>query len=125
MSETVWAVDGSFFAQRLSGIQRYSIELLAALPEGFELVASSDNSEITAVQNEARKVYGIQFHPEVVHSEHGTEILANFIFKVCGLEKNWNMKSFIEREVEAIRKEVDTFQSRNGGTWLLSRSCLA
>ena len=89
---------------------------VTALPEGFELVASSDNAEITAIQNEAKRVYGIQFHPEVVHSEHGTEILGNFIFKVCGLEKNWNMKSFIEHEVEAIRKEV------GNGTVLLGLS---
>jgi GMP synthase (glutamine-hydrolysing) len=79
---------------------------VTALPDGFELVASSDNSEITAIQNEAKKVYGIQFHPEVVHSEHGTQIISNFLFSVCGLEKSWNMKSFIEHEVEAIRKEV-------------------
>lgn len=89
---------------------------VTALPDGFELVASSDNAEITAIQNEAKRVYGIQFHPEVVHSEHGTEIIANFLFKVCGLGKSWNMKSFIEHEVEAIRKEVGS------GTVLLGLS---
>jgi GMP synthase (glutamine-hydrolysing) len=89
--ETVWMSHG---------------DKVTALPDGFELVASSDNSEICAVQNVGKRVYGIQFHPEVYHSVHGKEILSNFLFEICKLEKSWNMKSFVDHAVESIRKEV-------------------
>jgi GMP synthase (glutamine-hydrolysing) len=79
---------------------------VSKLPEGFELVASSDNSELCAVQNVEKRVYGIQFHPEVYHSVHGKEILANFLFEICKLKASWNMKSFVDHAVEQIRKEV-------------------
>lgn len=79
---------------------------VSKLPEGFELVASSDNSELCAVQNVEKRVYGIQFHPEVYHSVHGKEILANFLFEICKLKASWNMKSFVDHAVESIRKEV-------------------
>ncbi|MGL4368885.1 MAG: glutamine-hydrolyzing GMP synthase [Spirochaetota bacterium] len=79
---------------------------VTALPEGFELVASSDNAGISAIQNVSKNVYGIQFHPEVYHSEHGKEIISNFLFEICRLEKSWNMKSFINHSIESIRREV-------------------
>jgi GMP synthase (glutamine-hydrolysing) len=76
------------------------------IPDGFDLVASSDNAEITAIQNESKNVYGIQFHPEVFHTTHGKEILKNFLFEICKLKPNWNMKSFVDHAVESIRREV-------------------
>ncbi|HNX58341.1 MAG TPA: glutamine-hydrolyzing GMP synthase, partial [Spirochaetota bacterium] len=89
--ETVWMSHG---------------DRVTKLPDGFELVASSENAALAAVQNVEKRVYGIQFHPEVFHSEHGKEVLSNFLFNICKLEKNWNMKSFVEHAVESIRKEV-------------------
>jgi GMP synthase (glutamine-hydrolysing) len=89
--ETVWMSHG---------------DKVTGLPGGFELVASSDNSELCAVQNPERKVFGIQFHPEVYHTVHGKEILRNFLFEICLLTPSWNMKSFVEHSVDAIRKEV-------------------
>lgn len=76
------------------------------LPEGFELIASSENAEVAAIQNTSKNVYGLQFHPEVHHSEQGKQILSNFLFEICRLKPDWNMKSFIEAEVENIKKTV-------------------
>lgn len=77
-----------------------------ALPENFERVACSDNSPFAAIENAQKKYFGVQFHPEVVHTDQGTDILRNFIFNACECSPNWSMKSFIDIQVEKIRKEV-------------------
>lgn len=76
------------------------------LPQGFALVARSSNGIAAAMADESRRFYGLQFHPEVVHTPRGREILSSFLFKVCGARGDWRMESFIERTVEEIRKEV-------------------
>lgn len=76
------------------------------IPEDFILTASSDNAEVAAVENRKKKIYGVQFHPEVFHTTHGTEVLKNFIFSICGLTPTWTMKSFIENSVDAIRNQA-------------------
>lgn len=78
------------------------------LPEGFVVDASSDSCPIAAASNAERNIYLVQFHPEVQHSVHGTDILRNFIFNVCGAEANWSMKNFIDEQVEKIRTQVGT-----------------
>jgi len=77
-----------------------------ALPAGFRVTAESENNPITACADDARRLYGIQFHPEVVHTEHGMDILRNFLFDICGCRGDWNMGSFIEAQVAAIRAKV-------------------
>jgi len=76
------------------------------LPEGFEAVAATENSPYATIQDSQRKFYGMQFHPEVAHSEMGTEIIANFLFKICGCETNWSMANFIEESIQRIRSTV-------------------
>jgi len=75
------------------------------LPKGFHLTAKTANA-IAAAENPTRKIYAVQFHPEVNHTEHGTEILRNFLFKVCKAEPKWNGAAFIEESVDAIRQKV-------------------
>jgi len=75
-------------------------------PPGFVVTASSENAEIAALENSEKKVYGVQFHPEVYHTTSGTKFLKNFVFNVCKLKPAWNMESFIESSVDAIKKEV-------------------
>lgn len=77
-----------------------------ALPEGFHPVAVTDNTEYAAVACEAKRFYGIQFHPEVVHTPLGKEILANFCHEICGCEGNWTIQSFIEQATAEIRETV-------------------
>lgn len=76
------------------------------LPKGFESIAASDNSEFGAIADPQRRLYGVQFHPEVVHTEAGTEILRNFLFRVAGVRADWNMASFLESQKGKIRAQV-------------------
>lgn len=76
------------------------------LPPGFEKIAHSANAEICAIRNPAKKQYGIQFHPEVVHTKEGKKILSNFLFEICGCSGDWNAESFIESSMREIRQKV-------------------
>ncbi len=75
-------------------------------PEGFTPIAHTENSPIAAMADRARKFYALQFHPEVVHTEKGKEIIENFIFKICGCSPTWTMKSFIETSKKEIQELV-------------------
>jgi len=79
---------------------------VTAVPEGTRTIAVTDNTEYAAVRLEGRPLYGIQFHPEVVHSDHGTRLLRNFCLSVCGCSGAWSMASFIETQTRAIRETV-------------------
>jgi GMP synthase (glutamine-hydrolysing) len=76
------------------------------LPPGFEVVASSANSPFAAVRHAERPIWGVQFHPEVSHTEGGSEILRRFVHQVCGCEPSWTTEAFIDSAVEAIREQV-------------------
>ncbi|MEE9231782.1 MAG: glutamine-hydrolyzing GMP synthase [Acidobacteriota bacterium] len=78
----------------------------ARLPEGFRRAARSNGGDLAGIENVSRKLYGIQFHPEVVHTEHGTSILNNFLFGICACPGKWCMRSFLEHAVEKIRRQV-------------------
>jgi len=80
------------------------------LPDGFERIASSDNSPFAAVRHRERPLYGIQFHPEVVHTEGGGELLANFVHGICGCGDSWSMEAFIDEAVRKIRAQVGDAQ---------------
>ena len=79
---------------------------LTKLPKGFRAIAKTDNAPYAAVQDAKRKFYGLQFHPEVVHTPRGRELLENFIHDVCGTAPDWTMGSFIEEMCASIRKQV-------------------
>ncbi len=76
------------------------------LADGFRTLASSESSPFAAVRHDERPLYGIQFHPEVVHTEGGETLLANFVHGVCGCGESWSMDAFIEEAVEAVRDQV-------------------
>ncbi|GBD97022.1 MAG TPA: glutamine-hydrolyzing GMP synthase [Nitrospirae bacterium] len=75
-------------------------------PEGFTSIAHTDNSPIAAMADKKRTFYALQFHPEVVHTEHGPRILKNFIFNICKCRPEWTMKSFIETTTKEIKERV-------------------
>lgn len=79
---------------------------IEVLPEGFEAVASTENSPFATIEDSSRNFYGMQFHPEVAHSEMGMEVIANFLFRICGCQADWSMANFIEQSVEKIRQTV-------------------
>jgi len=76
------------------------------LPAGFTSIAKSDNTRNAAFCNGRKKIYGVQFHPEVVHTENGNKMIRNFLFGVCGCRRTWTMKSFIAHKVNEIREQV-------------------
>lgn len=77
-----------------------------SLPDGFEILGHTENSFSAAIANKEKRIYGIQFHPEVVHTENGTEILKNFSQKISRARPTWNMESFIESTIKDIRQRV-------------------
>jgi len=79
---------------------------IVKLPEGFKIIASSDNCKIAGMEDEKRRIYGLQFHPEVSHTQFGRDIIKNFLFNVCKLKGNWNMSSFIDEKIRYIREVV-------------------
>ncbi len=75
-------------------------------PEGWHVLGSSDNSPYAAIRDAEGRRFGLQFHPEVVHSEEGRRILENFLFHVCGLNADWTMENFVDGAVRRIREQV-------------------
>jgi GMP synthase (glutamine-hydrolysing) len=76
------------------------------LPEGFYALAKTENSPFAAIAHETKALYGVQFHPEVIHTEIGKKILHNFLFEICKCKADWNMPSFIEETIKYIRNLV-------------------
>jgi GMP synthase (glutamine-hydrolysing) len=79
---------------------------LTKLPDGFVPVATTENSPYAAIEHHERKMFGLQFHPEVAHTPRGREILANFVHGICHCGKNWNMRHYVDHAVEVIRAQV-------------------
>lgn len=79
---------------------------LTKLPEGFRPVARTENSAYAAIENRAKHFYGLQFHPEVVHTPRGKEVISNFVHTICGCGKDWTMRNYIQQAVEEIRQQV-------------------
>jgi GMP synthase (glutamine-hydrolysing) len=75
-------------------------------PPGFLITGSTANTRAAVIEDRARGFYGVQFHPEVIHTKEGLKVLGNFLFRLAGLEADWNMSSFIERKVDEIRRTV-------------------
>ena len=79
---------------------------LTALPPGFEVIARTQNAPIAAIRDRRRRIYGIQFHPEVVHTERGNQIFDNFLVHICRVRKTWSPESFLEKTIAEIRARV-------------------
>jgi GMP synthase (glutamine-hydrolysing) len=79
---------------------------IVRLPEGFTVIGSTDSLETAAIANDQRGIYGLQFHPEVHHTEEGTRIIANFLTDICGARGDWTMESVIDESVRSIQETV-------------------
>jgi GMP synthase (glutamine-hydrolysing) len=76
------------------------------LPDDYEIIAHTDNAEVAAVRHRSKPTFGVQFHPEVVHTVQGKQIMGNFVHKICGLEGTWTAESFIGSTIKEIRERV-------------------
>lgn len=79
---------------------------VSGLPEGFKIIAGSDNCPTAAMENRDKKLYAVQFHPEVEHTPRGREILNNFLFNICKCAGDWKMSSYAEESIKAIRDKI-------------------
>jgi GMP synthase (glutamine-hydrolysing) len=79
---------------------------LTTMPDGFEVLATTDSCHFASIGNQNKNIYGIQFHPEVHHSQEGTQMIANFLFKIAGIKPDWNPTSFIDEQILSIQKKV-------------------
>jgi GMP synthase (glutamine-hydrolysing) len=100
-------------SELFDGIKKESVvwmshgDYLTRIPEGFTVAGKSDHSPICAIYNSNKKIYGLQFHPEVNHTEEGRKILNNFLFKICKCKGNWTPKNFIEETIDKIRRSIE------------------
>ncbi len=93
-------------------------DYLTKIPDKFEITGKSDHSPICAISNSKKNIYGVQFHPEVNHTEEGRKIIRNFLFKICRCKGDWTPKNFIEEAVERIKnlvKEENVICALSGG----------
>lgn len=81
-------------------------DALTQLPPGFEPIAHSDNAPICAIRNPHKRIFGVQFHPEVVHTPEGSRVLSNFVFRMCGAKGGWTSSAFIETSIREIQARV-------------------
>ena len=79
---------------------------ITKLPAGFKKIAESDNCPYAAIGDEARKIYGVQFHPEVNHTQYGLQILKNFLYEVCGAVGDWTMSNFVANKVAELKNKI-------------------
>ncbi|WP_432094929.1 glutamine-hydrolyzing GMP synthase [Streptomyces sp. bgisy100] len=78
----------------------------SAAPEGFTVTATTDGAPVAAIENDERKLYGVQYHPEVLHSTHGQQLLEHFLYRGAGLEPNWTTHNVVEESVAAVREQI-------------------
>lgn len=81
-------------------------DYVSQIPEGFKIIATTDQCPVAAMANEEKKIYGVQFHPEVEHTLFGQKMLGNFLFKIADLKADWSMASFAEEKIKAIKELV-------------------
>src|SRR3989344_715860 len=81
-------------------------DLVARLPDGFEILAGTDTCKIAAFENNDKKLYGIQFHAEVVHTPKGNQILKDFVFDICKAKRDWHIKNISRKLIQEIKNEV-------------------
>ena len=81
-------------------------DTIKSIPNGFAVIGSTENCEFAAIENEEKKIFGVQFHPEVVDTEKGNLVLGNFVKKICGCSGEWKISDYISEKIDSLKKEV-------------------
>jgi GMP synthase (glutamine-hydrolysing) len=100
LTNGIWQVGGSHQVWMSHG------DRVDLIPDGFRVIAKTEAAPFAAIADEERRYYGVQFHPEVVHTPDGAKLLSNFVHTICGCEGDWTMDAFKETAIEAVRKQV-------------------
>ncbi len=95
----------NFFKSKI-GVWMSHEDAVVKLPENFKAIAFTKDSKLTIIENKKKKIYGVQFHPEVTHTDNGKEIFKNFLFHICKLKKRWNIRNQKNRLIKDIRRTV-------------------
>ena len=96
----------NFFNKKTKKVWMSHADQVSKLPKTFRVVASSENSKFAIVENKIDKFYGVQFHPEVTHTENGKKIISNFIFLICKIKKNWSSKEQKFKLIKEVKEQV-------------------
>ena len=96
----------NFFIKKINSVWMSHQDIVYKIPKGFKKIASSDNSKFAIIADEEKKYYGIQFHPEVSHTENGKILIQNFLFNICKIKKTWSLKKQKEILISNIKKKV-------------------
>ena len=96
-----------FFNKKSIKVWMSHADQVTKIPKNFKVVASSNNSKFAIIENIKKNLYGVQFHPEVTHTENGKKLLSNFVFLICKIKKNWSPKNQKLKLIEEIRTQVD------------------
>ncbi len=96
----------NFFNIKKQSVWMSHQDAVTKLPKGFKVIASTKNSKLTIIENTKYKIYGVQFHPEVTHTENGKQIFNNFLFKICKIKKKWRVESEAKRIISDVRKTI-------------------
>lgn len=106
-ADTIFEASSPIFAQVPDSVTWMSHnDAVSTLPEGFAVCAHSASCPVAAMENRERKLYAVQFHPEVTHTEYGNQILKNFLYDVCGCAGDWEMGSFAQEAVQALKERI-------------------
>jgi len=96
----------NFFKKKRTTVWMSHEDAVVKLPKSFKIIASTKSSKLTVIENTEKKIYGVQFHPEVTHTENGKRIFKNFVFLICKIKKNWNVNSQKLRLINEVRAKV-------------------
>ena len=99
-------VKNFFSKNNVNNVWMSHADKVSKLPKGFKIIASSKNSNLTIIENNKKKLYGVQFHPEVTHTDKGKILLKNFLFLICKVQRNWSSKQQKFKLIKAVRKQV-------------------
>ena len=81
-------------------------DAVVKLPKNFKIIGSTKDSKMTIIENSQMKIYGVQFHPEVTHTDNGKQIFKNFVFSICNAKKEWNIISQKNKLIKKIKKDI-------------------
>ena len=98
----------NFFNKKTKKVWMSHADQVTKLPKNFRVVASSENSKFAIVENKIKNFFGVQFHPEVTHTENGKKIISNFIFFICKIKRNWSSKDQKKKLIKEVKQQVGT-----------------